>query len=239
MQISLADFIGGFTGMRYVIGLSFAALAIWVLQATGILTALIVFLMIGTVPGTRISISPVAMLLLLAALSALVVYWLLRQRPPQRIQPVQRTYHKQTAAETAALARRPPHFMAGLRHSLKTTRFATYRYKNRLLTRTSNWLDQATVTAARIIRPLQVIVITTAIITVIAARELVLWARPHIKRTIAWLRLQARYSVKGTMLSAHRWSSLSKKLLSSLTSLLSRCSSALKRGKSLLTRAAR
>lgn len=64
-------------------------------------------------------------------------------------------------------------------------------------------------------------------------------AKPYVVKFIAWLRKQIVYSVKGTMLSAHRWSSLSKKAWFSLATWLKRCSSALKRVKSLWTRLAR
>ena len=206
--------------------------------------ALIIFLMVGTIPGTRISVSPTAMLFFLAALSALVGYWLFRQRPVRQIHQMKRAYHQQLANTEAiptvkTTIRRQSLFVTGLQKSLRATGTATRRHKVRAFAHVSHQIRHSIVAATRALRPLRTLLVAGAIVTTIAAHEIATWAQPHLKRTLAWLRLQTIYSVKGTMLSAHRWSSLSKNLLSSPTSPLSRCSSALKRGKSLLTRAVR
>lgn len=229
--------------MRYVIGLSFAALAVWVLQATGILMALMVFLMIGTIPGTHISVPPTYMLVLLTTATIAIIAWIFRQRPVQQIQDMKEAYHQQLDATPRAIpktAQRAPSMVAsGFKKSFAQTRLSTQRAKRRT---TANARRSVSAHASRLevaSRPVRMMALATGAIIIIASTELSRWSRPHIQRIAAWLHKQASYSLKGTMLSAHRWSSLSKKLLSSLTSLLKRCNSVLKRGKSLLIRSAR
>lgn len=224
--------------MRYVIGLSFAALAVWILQATGVFMALMMFLMIGTIPGTAISVPPIYMFVLLGIVSLGVAYWLFRQRPVRHIKNMRQAYMEQVAASPAPQAE-PSMLAAGYRKSFGGTRRAAALRKYRAMATLDRTVHSAHVRAVQTTRPIRMFIIGISIVSGVAAREITTWARPHIKRIAAWIALQIRYSVKGTMLSAHRWSSLSKKLLSSLMSLLKRCSSALKRGKSLFTRAAR
>jgi hypothetical protein len=206
--------------------------------------AFMMFLMIGTVPGTRFSIPPEYMLGLMALLALSVLYWLFRQRPVRQIQNMKRAYAEQVNETTSAnavhtLHKKESFLRAGYRQSYGVTRASTQRQKYRSLNSIVKAIRSAHSRAERVLEPLRSLFLALAIITGIAAHEITAWARPHLRRIAAWVRLQVGYSVKGTMLSAHRWSSLSKKLLSSLTSLLRRCSSALKRGKSLLTRDAR
>ncbi len=228
--------------MRYVIRLSFAALAVWVLQATGILMACMMFLMIGTVPGTHINISPTYMLILLSATSIAVVYWLFRLRPVRQIQELKRAYHEQADKATAVIIvaqKREPLFKSGLTEGYSQTRASMQRRKSRAMASLRRTFGHFGKALTRIAAPLRTIVLAFGAIIVVAAHEIATWVRPHIRTVAKWLYRQAGYSLKGTMLSAHKWSSLSKKLFSSLTSLLKRCSSVLKRGKSLLMRSAR
>jgi hypothetical protein len=231
--------------MRYVIGLSFAALAVWVLQATGIFMGFLMFLMIGIVPGTHISVPPEYMMGLLGLLAIGVIYWLLRERPAQQIAEMKRAYHAevdnkpQATTATAKPVQRDSLFMAGFRQSYSSTQVATRRWRYRTLASASISTNRWAQAINKATQPIRAFVAALFIVLAIAAQEIATWARPHVKRIAAWVKLQATYSLKGTMLSAHRWSSLSKKLLSSLTSLLSRCSSVLKRGKSLLIRSDR
>ncbi|HKX23802.1 MAG TPA: hypothetical protein VJM46_01060 [Candidatus Saccharimonadales bacterium] len=230
--------------MRYVIGLSFAALAVWVLQATGILMGFLMFLMIGTVPGTRISVPPEYMLGLVGLVAIGVIYWLLRERPAQQIADMKRAYHaevddKPKPVATAKPARRDSLFMAGFHQSYRTTEISTRQWRYRTIASASSSANRWAQAANKATQPARALIAALFIILAIAAQEITTWARPHINRIAAWVKLQATYSLKGTMLSAHKWSSLSKKLLSSLTSLLKRCSSVLKRGKSLLIRSDR
>jgi len=229
--------------MRYVIGLSFAALAVWALQATGLLMAFTMFILLGTIPGTHVNIPPTYMLVLLGALMAATVYWLFRQRPAQQIQDMKRAYHEQVdetpAVKPAAKAKRESLFLAGIRQSYTQTRRSTQRSKNRVFAKIRRSLGNAGTMLEKTSRPIRLFILAVGAIVLIASHEIVAWIRPHAKRLAAWLRKQAGYSLKGTMLSAHKWSSLSKKALSSLTSLLKRASSVLKRGKSLWIRSAR
>ncbi len=230
--------------MRYVIGLSFAALAVWVLQATGILMAFMVFLMVGAVPGTTISVPPTPMLIILTLLAFVVGYWIYRQRPDQQIQEMKRAYHEQVdpePSEPIAVAKQPREsiFAAGFTRSFASTKAKTHHWRSRTL---ANARQKVRTTGTEIVestRSVRLLIAALAMIIIIAGRELVVWTRPHLRRIAAWLRKQAGYSLKGTMLSAHKWSSLRRKLFSSATSLLKRASSALKRGKSLLIRSAR
>ena len=204
--------------------------------------ALVMFLTIGTVPGTRTTLPPSSMAALLAALMAITLYWLFRQRPVQQIQEMKRTYHAEIdePAQRTQLAQKPEHlFSTGFRQSFAQTRNAIQRAQYRLLASFRYWLKHIVRSTNKAARPIQLCVKALAAIVLVATHEIIAWARPHIRRLAVWLHKQAGYSVKGTMLSAHKWSSLSKKLLSSLTSLLRRASSALKRGKSLLIRSAR
>lgn len=229
--------------MRYVIGLSFAALAVWVLQATGILMAFLMFLMIGTVPGTHISVPPEYMMLFVAAVTIGVIYWLLRERPAQQIAEMKRVYHVEVDSKPIVVAsaqkRRESLVLAGFHQSYRSTAVATRQWRYQLLVSLDRSTNRWAQAANKATQPIRALAAALVIITAIAAQEITAWVRPHAKRTAAWIKLQVTYSLKGTMLSAHRWSSLSKKLLSSLTSLVKRCSSVLKRGKSFLIRSAR
>src|SRR6266496_2467685 len=225
--------------MRYVIGLSFAALAVWILQATGILMAFFVFLAVGAVPGTSISVSPNAMLLILLFLAALLSYWLARMRPLRQVRTLRQAYHQQLPAEPAAQTKVDGVFAKAFRSSFNLMQRTTYEHRRRF--------GQKLVSAGRAllrgvqhaVRPFRVSFIVIALTTVVAARELAGWMPPLLRKAGRWLRTQINYSVKGTMLSAHRWSSLSKKAWSSAAPVLRRCSSLLKRGRSLRTRDAR
>jgi hypothetical protein len=228
--------------MRYVIGLSFAALAVWVLQATGVLMAFLMFLMIGQVPGTPISLPPTVMMIIVIALALGVAYWFFRQRPVQQIQEMKRAYHEQTGTQdvvTVEPVKKESLFVAGFRESYDRTRISSQRAKYRMIANTRRSIRTSLGKFAVLARPIRMFALAVGTVTLIASQEIANWARPHIRATTKWLRKQANYSLKGTMLSAHKWSSLSKKLLSSLTSLLKRCSSVLKRGKSLLIRSTR
>jgi predicted secreted protein len=230
--------------MRYVIGLSFAALAVWVLQATGILMAIVVFLMVGAVPGTTISVPPTPMLIFLTLIAIAVGYWVYRQRPVKQIQNMKRAYHTQIdKAPTLAVAVPKQHresiFIAGFNKGYTSTQARTYQWWRQTASNARRKVRSVGVKITKTVRPISLFVVALSMIILIASRELVVWIKPHAIRIAKWLRKQAGYSLKGTMLSAHKWSSLSKKLFSSLTSLLRRCSSVLKRGKSLLTRSAR
>jgi hypothetical protein len=228
--------------MRYVIGFSFAALAVWVLQATGILMALMMFLMIGQVPGTPISLPPTVMMVLLVVLMLGVAYWFFRQRPVRQIQEMKRAYHQQideSPVQPVAKERRESLFMAGFGKSYASTWAKTYQWRRQITTSAKQKVRSTAAQLGRLTQPVRLLVVALSMIILIVSRELATWAKPRIRAAATWLRKQAGYSLKGTMLSAHKWSSLSKKLLSSLTSLLRRCSSVLKRGKSLLMRSAR
>jgi hypothetical protein len=229
--------------VRYVIGLSFAALAVWVLQATGVLMAFLMFLMIGTVPGTHISVPPTYMMIFVVLLTAGVIYWLLRERPAQQIADMKRAYHVEVDDKPIAAAKAPVRreslVKAGFHQSYHSTMVATRQWRYRTLESVASSSRRWGRAVNKATQPARTLVAALVIITAIAAHEIANWVRPHAKRIAAWVKLQATYSLKGTMLSAHRWSSLSKKLLSSLTSLLRRCSSVLKRGKSLWIRSAR
>lgn len=228
--------------MRYVIGLSFAALAVWILQATGILMGFMMFLMIGTIPGTRVSVPPAYMLALLSILMLATLYWLFRQRPVQQIQEMRLAYHEQLAEQPQVVQTKQKaesFLIAGFNKSYTQTRQSTQRSKYRAFARLNQSSLGVATTIAKAIRPVRSALVALGAIIIIASHELSTWAQPYLHRSGAWVHKQISYSVKGTMLSAHRWSSLSKKALSSLTSLLRRCSSVLKRGKSFLMRSAR
>jgi hypothetical protein len=228
--------------MRYVIGLSFAALAIWVLQATGVLMGLMMFLMLGTIPGTHVNVSP-SYMMILSTLSLLILsIWFYRQRPVRQIQQMRQTYHNQVSQNTPATRRtkrREPLFAAGYRQSFATTRASTQHQKSLTVATARRTGSNMVGSTTKHIQPVRIFVIALIITTATAAHEIGVWVRPYLRRLSAWLRKQISYSVKGTMFSAHKWSSLIKKLLSALASLLSRCSSALKRGKSFFIRSSR
>jgi hypothetical protein len=230
--------------MRYVIGLSFTALAFWILQATGALTAIFVFLMVGAVPGTSISVSPMSMLFILILLATILGFWAARH-PLHEIKRMRQAYHTQPEITLALTAAKPTPKPVShdLRNGFDTgyarSVHATYNLRHRIGANLRRGAVATWRRFAKIVRPIRLAVLALLIAVTFASRELATWAEPHLQRSAIWLRKQAIYSVKGTMLSAHRWSSLSKKALSSARSLLNRCNSALKRGKSLLTRDAR
>ncbi len=128
--------------MRYAIGLGFIALTIWLLQATGLLMTIAVFLMVGAVPGTTISVSPQQMGILLAVLGALVALWLLRMQPVRQIKSLKQTYHNQPVAEQPAPAvaapkvkvkqKKEPVFALGYHQSFSAWRERTVVFRHRL-----------------------------------------------------------------------------------------------------------
>ena len=229
--------------MRYVIGLSFAALAVWALQATGILMALMMFFLIGAIPGTHDTIPPMYMLIVLTLSSIGVLYWLFRQRPVRQIQEMKRAYHEQT--DTKEGNQTPTHtperslLQIGFDQSYAGTRTSVQHAKMKMSSSVHRTVNNITKKTSRAAQPIKLSFLASATILFIAFHEITTWAKPYLRRFAAWIRKQASYSLKGTMLSAHKWSSLSKKLFSSLTSLLKRCNSVLKRGRSLLIRSAR
>lgn len=228
--------------MRYVIGLSFAALLVWMLQATGLLMALTLFLMIGTIPGTRVNLPPGDMIVLLSALTLFLLYWLLRQRPVRHVDMTAPVHPAAASPDVPAAlntTKNKARFRTSLQKGLAITRDVSRRMKYRTLNWTLLRLNAIAESVKSTARPLRLITLAFGAILRITAREVIAWAGPHVHSIIIWLGKQAAYSLKGTMLSAHKWSSLSKKLLSSLTSLLTRASSVLKRGRSLLIRSAR
>lgn len=227
--------------MRYVIGFSFVALAVWALQATGILMTIMIFLMVGSVPGTSISLSPTAMLAMLTLLSALVLFWLFRQRPIDQIKQMRQAYHQQVGHTSSVTpTKQLDHaWKRGFKTSYQGSLRATWQWRSSVVARVESSLRGLTSRLAAGIRPVRTLAAALAAVVGIAAAELAAWGKPHAARILAWWAKQASYSLRGTMLSAHKWSSLSKKLWSSSADLLSRCNSALKRGKSLLIRADR
>ncbi len=205
--------------MRYVIGFSFAALAIWVVQTTGILTALLVFVAVGSVPGTAITVSPHVMLISLAIMTVAVGFWIKRIQFSHRMQNIEQKQTRQ-ANESS----KPAIFAAVYARAFATARQVASISKGRAaagLRRLSDTSNKALATITAALRA--------------AAKRIFDWARPRLNQ----LARQVIYSAKGTILSAHKWSSLSKKAWASVAPLLSRCSSLLKRGRSFAMRDAR
>lgn len=195
--------------MRYIIGISFAALAIWILQATGILMAVAVFLMVGAIPGTSISISPTLMLVLLLLLALGITYWTVRQRPLRQIKALKQGYEKTTFVANLApqaVAASAPHkeafYVKGLKAGFHASHHRTYRMRQRLGRGIIYAAKTVTYFIVRLVRPLFVVSVVAAITTRVAARELAMWIKPHLKHAGAWLKVQASYSLKGTA-SAH------------------------------------
>lgn len=223
--------------MRYVIGLSFAVLTLWVLQATGVLTALLIFLMIGNIPGTQIVVPPSQMLTILLLIGSGLVYWALRHA--RHIHPTVKPAPTHSQAEPTHAPPAKKRFIAIYHQNYNRTRTATVQVVRRTDAALLRAAHRCKRTFWRAVRPLGILATISIVATAFAAREIAQWSQPYLKRAGVWTWRQVRYSVKGTMLSAHRWSSLSKKVWLSVAVLLSRCNSALKRGKSRLTRAPR
>lgn len=206
--------------MKYVIGLSFAALTLWILQATGAFMAIAIFLMIGVVPGTSITVPPTYVITLLSLLGIVFTYVAFRPR----------TIRAQKISEQVELAEEHANDTIDLANNA-TKSVAHYNFY-RLLRKSAMIMRRA---AKYIIHHASVASdASTTEACKVAKRVL-----PYLQKAASWLWVQTCYSVKGTMLSAHRWSSLSKKAWFSLTVWLKRCNSALKRGRSLLIRATR
>lgn len=207
---------------RYVIGFSFAALALWVLWATGAIMAVLVFLMVGAVPGTQLSVPPSAMFGLLGIGMLATFYWLGRLNLPAQVKELKDAYHQaEKSAAMPATARKKRVSRSRQPHPAKIFIVATAL--------------RLAVTA----RGIRLFFAAAMHAFIVALRKLVAWIKQFIQRAWSWLAKQIRYSVKGTMLSAHKWSSLRRKAFDSGALLLKRCNSALKRVKSLLIRSAR
>lgn len=206
--------------MKYVIGLSFAALALWFLQATGVFMAIVIFLILGVIPGTSITVPPTYMITILSLLGIIITYLTFRPR----------SIHTQELFEQVELAEEHANDTLDLasQTSKSISRHALYRLQHQLAATMQH--------AIKYITRLASVANGTSSAKAHAVVKRIL---PYIKHAMSWLWVQIRYSLKGTMLSAHRWSSLSKKAWFSLAVWLKRCNSALKRGKSLLIRAAR
>lgn len=225
--------------MRYVIGFSFAALALWVLWATGAIMAVLVFLMVGAVPGTQLSVPPTAMFGILGLCVIAMFYWLNKLNLPAQVKELRETYHNESLAQTApqkattrANAQKQPRALqifivsAALRVAVLSRPFRTaLKACGEFFVRVSHGFIKLTV--------------AVACLCAVLAKAALMHSKPHATKAITWIKKQIGYSVKGTMLSAHKWSSLSKKAFASGAWALKRCSSLLKRVKSLLIRSAR
>ena len=222
--------------MRYVIGFSFAALALWVQWATGALMAVLVFLMVGAVPGTQLSVPPSAMFGILGLGMIAMFYWLNRLNVPAQVKELREAYHNETAAPAAthdkAKAKKQPH-PAKIFIVAVALRLAIFSRPLRAAMRT------CALFFARAGRGFIKITVAIAQACITLTKTLIRRAQPHVRKAAAWTKKQISYSVKGTMLSAHKWSSLSKKALASGALALKRCNSLLKRVKSFLMRSAR
>lgn len=211
--------------MRYIIGLSFAALAVWVLQATGVLMAIAVFLMVGAVPGTSISVPPTYMLILLLVLTLCAGYWTIRQRPIRQIKELKQDYEKATTyAAKAALQPETPTptstvreamYAKGFEVGFQTSHFASYQTRRRLTAGIARTIAKASLILVRFVRSFYIISMVITITTSVVMRALAALIKPHLKRAAAWLKMQAGYSLKGTA-SAHAVRRTYKKLKSFL-----------------------
>ena len=226
--------------MRYVIVFSFAALALWVLWATGAIMAVLVFLMVGAVPGTQLSVPPSAMFGILGLAMIAMFYWLSRLNIPAQVKDLREAYHSEVSSQTApqkttnkrAKTKKQPHpmktFIVAIVFRLVVLS-RPLRYALRAIGLFFGRAARGIVLIARIVG--HVLFITT--------KAIIHWADPFVRKAAIWSKKQISYSVKGTMLSAHKWSSLSKKAFASGALALKRCNSLLKRVKSLLIRSAR
>jgi flagellar biosynthesis component FlhA len=84
--------------IKYLFWLGLLLFAVWFLKATGIVVAATLFLLVGAIPGTQWSIPPIPMLIVLAGLLAITLYWLKRQRLAQQIKQLRRRSTKQEKA---------------------------------------------------------------------------------------------------------------------------------------------
>lgn len=225
--------------MRYVIGFSFAALALWVLWATGAIMAVLVFLMVGAVPGTQLSVPPSAMFGILGLCMIAMFYWLSKLNLPAQVKELRETYHSQASHaaehETASSrqeAHKKPHLFQTLIVALALRAAVVSRPIRAVLRHAGAFLVHAGHGLLKLI-----VVLSHAILHL--TKTVTSMVRPHLASAAAWTKKQISYSVKGTILSAHRWSSLKRKTFDSGAWALKRCSSALKRVKSLLIRSAR
>ncbi len=190
--------------MRYIIGISFAALAVWILQATGILMAVAVFLMVGAIPGTSISVPPAFMLVLLLLLTLGTTYWTIRQRPIRQIKALKQDYEKtifvaNLTPQPVVLAVPQDAFYAkGFRVGFQASQHRTYHMRRHLGRGIAHALTTTARFAASMVRSLFVITVIVAITARVAARELAIWAKPRLIRAGTWLKVQASYSFRGT-----------------------------------------
>lgn len=225
--------------MRYVIGFSFAALALWVLWATGAIMAVLVFLMVGAVPGTQLSVPPSAMFGILGLAMIAMFYWLNRLNLPAQVKELRETYHSEVVAQAApqkTRARRKTHKQP---HPAQVF-IVTLAFRLVVLNRPLRYAFRACGTLlARAGRSIVLVVRIVGHILFVTSSAIIHWADPYTRKAAAWSKKQISYSVKGTMLSAHKWSSLSKKVFASGALALKRCNSLVKRVKSLLIRSAR
>lgn len=81
--------------MKYILGIICALLALWLLQTSGVIMAMVLFLIAGAIPGTHLLMPPVLMFILLGLLLFMMGGWIVAAW----IQERHKVRHKTTAAE--------------------------------------------------------------------------------------------------------------------------------------------
>lgn len=101
---------------KRIVGLAAGIVSAWLVLKFGILSALLLFLVAGVIPGTALSVPPVVMLSLLAALAVVLLFWikhqgLIKQVRAQKAKAAIK--HKTSVSQPAApLRRRFTHLQA-------------------------------------------------------------------------------------------------------------------------------
>jgi type VI protein secretion system component VasK len=64
---------------KRIIGLTAGVVSAWLVLKLGILSAVLLFLVAGVIPGTSLSVPPIVMLSLLGAFAIVMLFWIKRQ----------------------------------------------------------------------------------------------------------------------------------------------------------------
>ena len=96
------------TTFRLVLWASCALFLLWFLASSGIVTGVLLFFMAGVVPGTSISLSPIAMWALFAIVALGVIRWLHREQLGKQIKAMKAEHNTKLASSAKKPATQRP-----------------------------------------------------------------------------------------------------------------------------------
>lgn len=102
---------------KYLAWIGLGLLALWLVKVTGLIAAIVLFLMAGIVPVFGYSIPPVAMLALLAIFLFLFFFWVKRQKLGKQIRELKAKHQPAPVKAPAKKRKKHTTTRARARHS--------------------------------------------------------------------------------------------------------------------------